>query len=148
MPDEPRQESPTPIRPQQQQPKPQQQKQHKQQQRGGSDDDVFDAIEAIRKTLMQLQASAEVQDDVITELSKAVFESMEAQGTRQKAVLNAIQSQQEAVVAALETTQQMHRKMVTKLNERPVSRTWTPQRIVILTAAVTVVALLALVWHG
>lgn len=148
MPDEPRVEQPTPIRPQQQQPKTQQQKQQKQQQRGGSDDDVFDAIEAIRKTLTQLQASAEVQDDVITELSKAVFESMEAQGTRQKAVLNAIQSQQETIVKSLETTQQMHRQMVARLNEHPVSRTWTPQRIVILTAALTVVALLALVWHG
>lgn len=134
-----------PVRPVQQKP---QQQPKKPQQQPRQNDDVSDFREQIRRSIVNIEASASVQDDTITQLSIAVHEVIDSQNVRQKAVMNAILKQQETTELALLEAQKMMRFMVAKLNERPVSRTWTPQRIVILTVVATVVAFALLVWHG
>lgn len=129
---------------------PQQPKKPQQQQR--PPDDVNDFREQIRRSIANLEGSASIQDDTITQLSIAVREALDAQEARQKSVLSAIQNQQEAIVMALETTQQMHRQMIAELNRRQTlfknPRTWPESKVAILVFAAAVVFSLALVWHG
>lgn len=129
-------------------PKAQQQQQKKTQQQPRQNDDVNDFREQIRRSIAALEASYEIQDDTITQLSIAVREVLDAHKTTDKAILAELAAHREHTSKVLEATQQMHRQMIAKLNERQVSRTWPAHRIAILVVAATVVAFALLVWHG
>lgn len=134
----------------QQQNKPQQQPQRQKHvpRQELSVEEIADALEAIRRSVGVLEGCETTQDKVVTELSRMVTEAMEAQGTRQKAVLADLEALRKDVTAALETTQQMHRAMIATLNQRQNPRTWPASKVAILVFAVAVVFSVALVWHG
>lgn len=129
-------------------PKPQQQQPKKPQQQPRSADDGADVREQIRRSILAIESSASVQDDVLTQLSIAVHEVLDAHKATNKAILSELATHREHTAKVLEATQQMHRQMVARLNERPVSRTWPAHRVFILAITVTVVAFGWLVWHG
>lgn len=125
---------------------PQQPKKPQPQQR--SPDDVNDFRDQIRRAITNIEASASIQDDTITQLSNDVHEVLDAHKATDKAILAELAANREHTLKVLEATQQMHRQMITKLNERQVSRAWPAHRIAILAVAATVVAFGWLVWHG
>lgn len=126
----------------------QQQKGQKPQRPPAADDDANATREQIRRSIVDIQAALSIQDDVLTQLSVAVHEALEAEGKRHKEVLADVRASNEATAKALETTQQMMRAVMARLNEREKPRTWDGSQVAILVFAGAVLFSVALVWFG
>jgi len=137
--------------PKPQQPQNTQRQQHKspqkQQKALHGDDDANATREAIRRSIGDIQASIDVQDDRITRLAIDVHQALEAEGKRHQEVLSAIRASDERSAKALETVQQMHRALMARLNEREKPRTWTSGYVAIAVFSAAMLLCLALVWR-